>query len=76
MKAERDMDIDPSTARIFDRSDEKNPVLLCRLENTGNGFIARFPGNGSTRQENYVCLDYAETSYLYATLKKFKKELK
>lgn len=27
MKAERDMDIDPSTARIFDRYDEK--TLCC-----------------------------------------------
>ena len=51
-------------------------VLCLNLENTGNGYIAHFPSNSSCRQDNYVCMDYAEAAYLYAALKKFKKDFK
>lgn len=48
--------------------------LLCHVEDTGNGFIARFPGN-SLRQDYYVCLDYAQVVELIQGLSMFKKEL-
>jgi len=47
----------------------------CVLTNTGNGFIARFPGNSSVRQDYYVCLDYAQARDLVLALSKFQKEL-
>jgi len=49
--------------------------LRCRVTDTGNGFIARFPGNSSTRQDYYVCLDYAQARDIVLALSAFKKEL-
>jgi hypothetical protein len=49
--------------------------LRCRVTDTGNGFIALFPGNSSTRQDYYVCLDYAQARDLVLGLSTFKKEL-
>jgi len=49
--------------------------LLCCVENTGNGYIARFPGQTSMRQDHYVCLDYAQAVDLIQGLSMFKKEL-
>ena len=48
---------------------------LCRLENTGNGYIAYFPSHSSTRQGYFVCLDYAQAHDLVMALSMFKKEL-
>ena len=48
---------------------------LCHLENTGNGYIAYFPSNCATRQDYYVCLDYAQAHDLILALSAFKKEL-
>lgn len=48
---------------------------LCHLENTGNGYIACFPSNSSTRQDYYVCLDYSQAYDLVLALSMFKKEL-
>lgn len=49
--------------------------LRCRVTDTGNGFIARFPGNSSARQDYYVCLDYAQARDIVLGLSAFKKEL-
>lgn len=49
--------------------------LRCRVTDTGNGYIARFPGNSSTRQDYYVCLDYAQARDIVLALSAFKKEL-
>ena len=48
---------------------------LCVLENTGNGYIAKFPSHDCTRQDYYVCLDYAQAHDLILALSMFKKEL-
>ena len=49
--------------------------VRCVVENTGNGYIAHFPANSSTRQDYYVCLDYAQARDLVLGLAEFKKEL-
>jgi hypothetical protein len=49
--------------------------IRCVVENTGNGYIARFPANSSTRQDYYVCLDYSQARDLVLGLAEFKKEL-
>lgn len=49
--------------------------LRCRVFNTGNGYIAMFPGRSSTQQEYYVCLDYAQARDLVLALSMFKEEL-
>jgi hypothetical protein len=46
---------------------EKNKDL-CVVEDTGNGYIACFPGFTSTQQDHYVCLDYAQADYLLNAL--------
>ena len=48
---------------------------LCKLENTGNGYIAYFPEHRATHQDYYVCLDYAQAYDLIMALSAFKKEL-
>lgn len=71
---------------IVERNDEMATVtqglgyhkpgnLRCQLTDTGNGFIARFPGNSSTTQDYYVCLDYAQARDIVLALSKFQKEL-
>jgi len=37
---------------------------LCKLTNTGNGFIAHFPSHSTSYQDNYICIDYSEADYL------------
>jgi hypothetical protein len=49
--------------------------VSCIVENTGNGYIAQFPSHSSTRQDYYVCLDYAQARDLVLGLAEFKKEL-
>lgn len=48
---------------------------LCKLEDTGNGYIANFPEHRATHQDYYVCLDYAQAHDLIMALSAFKKEL-
>ena len=48
---------------------------LCQLEDTGNGFIAKFPSHRSTHQDYYVCLDYSRAYDLILAFSAFKKEL-
>ena len=42
--------------------------LLCRLKDTGNGYIAKFPSYSSHTQDHYLCMEYDEAAYLYAAL--------
>lgn len=49
--------------------------VACYLDDTGNGFIARFPATSSTKQDYYVCLDYAQARDLVLALSAFKKTL-
>lgn len=42
---------------------------LARIEDTGNGYICKFYSYQSTRQDNYICLDYDEAEYLLEALK-------
>jgi hypothetical protein len=37
---------------------------LAKAEDTGNGFIIKFPANSNCRQDKYICLDYDEVEYL------------
>lgn len=46
----------------------------CILEDTGNGFIAKFPSHSSCHQDYYVCLDYAQAADLYLAFSKAKKK--
>ena len=46
----------------------------CRLENTGNGYIAYFPAPNCTMQDYYVCLDYSQAYDLVLALSMFKEE--
>ncbi len=43
--------------------------LLCKVEDTGNGYIAYFPTYSSVGQNNYICMDYVEADYLFKILK-------
>jgi len=45
-----------------------NVDTLCKLTDTGNGYIAYFPTYSCVNQDNYVCLDYAEADYLLKAL--------
>lgn len=49
--------------------------VACDLEDTGNGFIARFPSKSSTKQDYYICLDYAQARDLVLGLSAFKRVL-
>ena len=45
------------------------------VENTGNGYIAKFPASNCTEQDYYVCLSYAQMYDLIIAMSAFKKEL-
>lgn len=45
------------------------------LTDTGNGYIAKFPGHDSITQDYYVCLDYAQAYDLVLAMSAFKREL-
>ena len=49
--------------------------IACVLRDTGNGFIARFPANASSKQDKYVCLDYDEARDLVLALTPHRKKL-
>jgi hypothetical protein len=46
-----------------------------RLEDTGNGYIARFPPHSSTQQDYYICLTYDQARDLVLALSAFQEEL-
>jgi hypothetical protein len=45
------------------------------VENTGNGYIARFPASNCTEQDYYVCMDYSQMYDLIIAMSAFKKDL-
>ena len=47
----------------------------CVVQNTGNGYIAKFPAHNCTTQDYYVCLDYGQAYDLVLALSAFKKEM-
>lgn len=47
--------------------------ILCTVNDTGNGYIAHFPGHASHTQDNYICMDYAEADYLLKLFSFIKK---
>lgn len=47
--------------------------LLCKLTDTGNGYIAKFPSHSSCEQDHYLCMDYAEAEYLRQALTEMMK---
>jgi len=62
---------DNSVYKFFsDNSYTEPDKLLCKLKDTGNGYIFKFPSWSSSRQDNYICLDYAEAYYVYKMLEK------
>lgn len=46
---------------------------LCKVKNTGNGYIFKFPTWNSIDQDNYVCIDYAEAEYMRLALNELEK---
>jgi hypothetical protein len=48
---------------------------LCKVTDTGNGYIVKFPAVNSTQQDYYVCLDYSQAYDMILGLSAFKKEL-
>ncbi|MFM7013128.1 MAG: hypothetical protein ACKO0Z_27990 [Betaproteobacteria bacterium] len=57
--------------RGYYRPDE--PAVI--LEDTGNGYIAKFPAYTCADQDYYVCLNYAQAYDLILALSAFKKEM-
>jgi hypothetical protein len=49
--------------------------IACELQDTGNGYIARFPPHSSLDQDAYVCLDYDQARSLILALSPYAKEL-
>jgi hypothetical protein len=50
-------------------------TTACEVTDTGNGFIIKFPAHNATVQDYYVCLDYAQASYMIHGMSAFKEEL-
>ena len=49
--------------------------VSCMLEDTENGFIARFPAHNSNEQDHYVCLGYDQARELVLALTPHAKDL-
>ena len=75
-----------NTEQIVERQDDIAEVTtgpgyrhpgetLCKVQNTGNGYIAHFPAPNCTMQDYYVCLNYSQAYDLVLALSMFKKEL-
>jgi hypothetical protein len=47
--------------------------VLAKMKDTGNGFIFKIPSYGSTVQDNYICLDYAEADYIRQLLNQYEE---
>lgn len=45
--------------------------LLCKMKDTGNGYIFKFPSYNSVQQENYICMDYDEAEYIWQILDEY-----
>lgn len=53
---------------IADGGYNHNVELLAHVKDTKNGFIVRFPSYNITKQDSYVCLDYAEAEHIRQAL--------
>lgn len=49
--------------------------VACELTDSGNGFIAKFPGSTSIEQDYYLCMDYAQARALVLALSPHAKDL-
>lgn len=49
--------------------------VACELTDSGNGYIARFPGVSSVEQDYYLCMDYAQARALVLALSPHAKDL-
>lgn len=47
----------------------------CVVQDTGNGYIVKFPAHNCTTQDYYVCLDYGQAYDLVLALSAFKSEM-
>jgi len=45
---------------------------LLKIKDTGNGLICKFPAWRNVEQDHYICLDYAQASYLKHALQHVK----
>ena len=52
-----------------------NGSIACELTDSGNGYIARFPGRSSIEQDSYVCMDYAQARALVLALSPHARDL-
>lgn len=51
-----------------------NVDVLCKLTETGNGYIAYFPSYSLCDQDNYICIDYSEADFLRQLLSFIEKK--
>jgi hypothetical protein len=51
-----------------------NVDLLCKVLDSGNGYIFHFPSYSSAEQENYICMDYSEADYVLKLLTYIRKK--
>ena len=64
------------TAAVITGKGYRHPgETTCRIQNTGNGYIAYFPAPNCMTQDYYVVLDYSQAYDLVLALSMFKKEL-
>lgn len=49
-------------------------AVSCKLKDTGNGFIAKFPSYSSTEQDHYVTMDYSQALDLWVALSMVMKD--
>ena len=67
------------TVRIKADKDYRNELqgkTVCRLKQTDNGYIAKFPALTSTMQDYYVCLDFSQAVELHSALTEMFNEVK
>jgi hypothetical protein len=38
--------------------------VLAKMQDTGNGYIFKFPTHSCVYQDEYICLDYAQADYI------------
>lgn len=51
-----------------------NVDLLCKVQDSGNGYIFHFPSYSSAVQENFICMDYTEADYVLKLLTYIRKK--
>lgn len=67
-----------SVVRIYAQSGflkHVNGKVLCKVENTGNGYIAKVRSFSSAADDNFFRMDYSEAALIFKALKAFALEL-